>query len=96
MCETAKNKYCEKHSDIVCLCTCVYLVLSEPPMDFLLMTDAVGDGSRQLSLNVRQPRTEVTHVLIQLLHRHQGLLQLLHSENTQTHWFTNRIIQRSH
>lgn len=60
------------------VCVFVHLLLGQPPLDLLVVTDAVGDGSGQLGLNARKPRAEVTHVLIQLLHRHQSLLQLLH------------------
>lgn len=55
-----------------------HLLLGQPLLDLLVVTDAVGDGSGQLGLYATQPRAEVTHVLIQLLHRHQSLLQLLH------------------
>lgn len=59
-------------------CVTAHLLLGQPLLDLLLVTDAVGDGSGQLGLYATQPRAEVTHVLIQLLHRHQSLLQLLH------------------
>lgn len=49
------------------------LLLDQPPLDLLVVTDAVGDRSRQLGLYVRQPRAQVTHVLVQLLHCHQSL-----------------------
>lgn len=67
------------------VCVSVHLLLGQPPLDLLVVTDAVGDGSGQLGLYARKPRAEVTHVLIQLLHRHQSLLQLLHPNNKQSH-----------
>ncbi len=66
------------------VCVAVYLLLGQPPLDLLVVTDAVGDGSGQLGLHARKPRAQVTHVLIQLLHRHQSLLQLPHPEHTHT------------
>lgn len=62
-----------------------YLLLSQPLLDLLVVTDAVGDGSGQLGLHAAKPRAEVAHVLIQLLHRHQSLLQLLHPKHTDKH-----------
>lgn len=56
----------------------MHLLLGQPLLDLLVVTDAVGDGSGQLGLYATQPGAKVTHVLIQLLHRHQSLLQLLH------------------
>lgn len=50
------------------------LLLDQPPLDLLVVTDAVGDRSRQLGLYVREPRAQVAHVLVQLLHCHQSLL----------------------
>lgn len=71
------------------LCVSVHLLLGQPPLNLLVVTDAVGDGSGQLCLHARKPRAEVTHVLIQLLHRHQSLLQLLHpTTNKHTHTHT--------
>lgn len=67
---------------LVCVCVTVYLLLSQPPLDLLMMTHTVGDGPGQLGLDAGQPRAEVAHVLIQLLHRHQSLLQLLHPKHT--------------
>lgn len=66
-------------------CCEVHLLLCQPPLDLLFVTDAVGDGSRQLGLDARKPWAEVTHVFIQLLDRHQSFLQLLHPERTQPH-----------
>lgn len=60
----------------VCGPTCLLLV--EFPLNLLVITGVVHDGSGQLGLNVSQPGTQAAHVFIQLLHRHQGLPQLLH------------------
>lgn len=46
------------------VCVSVHLLLGQPPLDLLVVTDAVGDGSGQLGLYARKPRAEVTHVLI--------------------------------
>lgn len=75
---------CELKCVVVCS---AHLLLSEPPLDLLVVTNTVGDGSGQLSLDARKPGAEVTHVLIKLLHRHQGLLQLLHPK-TSDQWST--------
>lgn len=56
----------------------IYLVLSEPLLDLTLMTDAEGDRPGKFGLDARKPGAKVAHVLIQLLHRHQSLLQLPH------------------
>lgn len=67
-------------TEFKCVLRCVtaHLLLGQPLLDLLVVTDAVGDGAGQLGLYATQPRAEVTHVLIQLLHRHQSLFQLLH------------------
>lgn len=70
------------------MCVLGYLLLSQPLLDLLVVTDAVGDGSGQLGLHAAKPRAQVAHVLIQLLHRHQSLLQLLHPEHTHKHTLT--------
>ena len=62
------------------VCLSLYLLLGQPPLDLLVLTDAVGDWSGELGLDPRQPGAQVTHVLVQLLHRHQRLPQLLHPE----------------
>lgn len=49
-------------------------LLSQPLLDLLVVAHAIGDGTRQLGLDTTQPGAEVTHVFVQLLHRHQGLL----------------------
>lgn len=67
----------------MCVCVCLHLLLGEPPLDLLVVTNTVRDGSGQLGLNARKPGTEVTHVLIQLLHRHQSLLQLLYPKTSE-------------
>lgn len=56
----------------------MHLLLGQPLLDLLVVAHAVGDGPRQFGLDAAQPGAEVTHVLVQLLHRHQGLLELLH------------------
>lgn len=60
------------------MCVSAHLLLGQPPLNFLVVTDTVGNGCGQLSLYARKPRAKVIHVLIQLLHSHQSLLQLLH------------------
>lgn len=57
-----------------------HLLLGQLLLDLLVVAHAVGDGPRQLGLDATQPGAQVTHVLVQLLHRHQGLLQLLHPD----------------
>lgn len=42
------------------------------------MAHVVDHRLGQLRLDARQPRPQVAHVLIELLHRHQRLLQLPH------------------
>lgn len=63
----------------------MHLLLGQPLLDLLVVADAVGDGSGQLGLDATQPRAEVAHVLIQLLRRHQSLLQLLHPATIMTY-----------
>lgn len=62
------------------------LLLAELSLNLLVVAGVVDDGPRQLGLDVSQPRAQAAHVLVQLLHGHQGLPQLLHpgggEENT--------------
>lgn len=58
-----------------------YLLQVELPLDLLGVAGVVGDGFGQLGLDVGEPRAQAAHVLIQLLHGHQSLPQLLHSEH---------------
>lgn len=66
-----------------------HLLLTEFALDFLVVTGVVDDGPGQFRLDVRQPRTQTAHVLIQLLHGHQGLPQLLHPGEDTHHCGTN-------
>lgn len=61
--------------------TLSYLLQIKLPLNVLEVTGFIGDGFGQLSLNVGQPRAKAAHVLIELLHSHQSLSQLLHSIN---------------
>lgn len=55
-----------------------HLLLVELPLNVLEVAGVVGDGLGQLGLDVGQPGTQAAHVLVQLLHGHQGFPQLLH------------------
>lgn len=58
-----------------------YLLQIKLPLNLLGVTGVIGDGFRQFSLNVGQPGPQAAHILIELLHSHQCLSQLLHSIN---------------
>lgn len=60
-----------------------HLLLRQLLLDLVAVAHAVDHRFGQLRLDARQPRTQVAHVLIELLHRHQCLLQLPHPANTQ-------------
>lgn len=64
---------------------CFYLLLGEFALDFIVVTRTEHDGFGQLALDSREPRAKVAHVLIELLHHHQGLLQLPHPVTSHTH-----------
>lgn len=55
-------------------------MLCKFPLYLITVADGVGDRFGQLTLNSGKPGTEITHVLIQLLHCHQCLLQFPHPE----------------
>lgn len=55
----------------------IYLLLLELLLYFFRVAGIIDDGLGQLWLNVSQPGPQAAHVLIQLLDRHQSLLQLL-------------------
>lgn len=61
-----------------------HLLLSQLLLDLIAVTHAVDQRLGQLRLDARQPRPQVAHVLVELLHRHQRLLQLPHPANTQS------------
>lgn len=65
------------HEDVQ-LMSC-YLLHIKLPLNLLEVTGVIGDGFRQFCLDVGQPRAKAAHILIQLLHSHQCLSQLLHS-----------------
>lgn len=70
-------------STVCILCTVIcYLLQIKLPLNLLEVTGVVGDWFRQFSLNVSQPGAQAAHILIQLLHSHQCLSQLLYSINT--------------
>lgn len=60
----------------------MYLVFGEFALDFVIVTHSEHYGFGELPLDTRQPRTQVAHVLVQLLHHHQSLLQLPHPETS--------------
>lgn len=56
-----------------------YLLQVQLPLNVVEVTRVVRDGFGQLGLDVGQPGAKAAHVLIQLLHGHQGFSQLLDS-----------------
>lgn len=58
-------------------CFRFYLLLLELLLYFFRVAGIVDYGLGQLWLNVSQPGPQAAHVLVQLLDRHQSLLQLL-------------------
>lgn len=59
---------------------CKYLLFSEFALDFITVTHTEHDGLGELPLDTCEPCTQIAHVLIQLLHHHQSLLQLPHPD----------------
>ena len=62
-----------------------YLLLREFALDLQVVTVLVHQGAAQLMLHIRQPAAQLAHVVLQLLHRLQGVLQLLQPA---THTYT--------
>lgn len=70
-------------SVFLCAHVC-YLLLAEFSLDLMWVAGLIDDGPREFSLNVSQPGAQTAHVLIQLLHCHQSLLQLLYPTTPET------------
>lgn len=59
-----------------------HLLLSQLPLDLVAAAHIVDHWLGELHLDSGQPRPQVAHVLVELLHRHQSLLQLPHPAGT--------------